>query len=414
MKKVMTAMGNIELINLLKKEKDIKILNKDILYREAIIDILEREKNIDIILINELLPGEINLIELVFKIKDINKDVQIIICLEKENKILEKNLIANGADKIYYNNKIRLEDFIKIIKNEEIVYEKENGKIKNMLIEKKNRVYFFKKNRGKNTNLKDEKGIHNAIMKTKIINFLGIPGSGKTVISLVLVKYLMENNYKILLIDADINKKDISTILGIKIRKTDKKKIKLLQNIINKKYIVNKKAFLENYLKKQFKKINNNLYVFYKLEKLFYVLEKEDELLKDFIYFIKKYFNFVIIDMGCDNKKEINKKIIENSNFNLILLEPNLLGIKSTKILLEKINNLNDNFYFIINKENNFSIDFNILKNCFCDFKFLGKIKLNNYYNNFINSNFMNKKIINEKYLKNDIKNIYIKLVNKL
>ena len=146
----------------------------------------------------------------------------------------------------------------------------------------------------------------------------------------------------------------------------------------------------------------------------FYVLEKEDKLLKDFIYFIKKYFNFVIIDMGCDNKKEINKKIIENSNFNLILLEPNLLGIKSTKILLEKINNLNDNFYFIINKENNFSIDFNILKNCFCDFKFLGKIKLNNYYNNFINSNFMNKKIINEKYLKSDIKNIYIKLVNKL
>ena len=104
--------------------------------------------------------------------------------------------------------------------------------------------------------------------------------------------------------------------------------------------------------------------------------------------------------MGCDNKKEINKKIIENSNFNLILLEPNLLGIKSTKILLEKINNLNDNFYFIINKENNFSIDFNILKSCFCDFKFLGKIKLNSYYNNFINSNFINK--------------IYIKLVNKL
>ena len=83
----MTAMGNPKIIELLKKEKNIEIINKDILYREAILDILEKEKNINIILINELLDGEIDLIELILKIKEINNNIEIIIFLEKENKL---------------------------------------------------------------------------------------------------------------------------------------------------------------------------------------------------------------------------------------------------------------------------------------------------------------------------------------
>ena len=367
MKKIMTAIGNIKLINILKKEKDIEIINKDILYKEAIIDILEKENNIDSILINENIPGDIDLIDLILKIKEINKKIEIIIFLEKENKLLEKKLKLNNINKIYYNNKIKLNNFIKFIKNEKIIGKNklEKKEYKKIIVKIKN---YIKK-------IKEKmilKGRHNTKNNGKIINFVGIPGSGKTLMSLMFTKYLINENYKVLLIDADINKKDISTVLGIKIKNNKKIKIK---NKINKKYKdkkINKKIFIEKYLK--IKKINKNLFFFIKIEKII----KNNNLFDFFINYIKNKFDFIIIDMGFYNNIEINKKIIEKSDFNIILLEPNLLGIKGTKILLEKINKLKNNkFNIIINKENNFSVDVNILKNCFYDIKFLGKIKLN-------------------------------------
>ena len=73
MKKIITAMISQELNNELKNEKDFEVICNNIQYREAIIDIINLKKkndlNIDILILDEQLPGEINLEDLILNIK---------------------------------------------------------------------------------------------------------------------------------------------------------------------------------------------------------------------------------------------------------------------------------------------------------------------------------------------------------
>ena len=69
MKKIMTAINNPKLNEELKKEKKFEIVGKDIQYKEAILEILEKNSNIDLIILSEKIPGEIKLEKLIEKIK---------------------------------------------------------------------------------------------------------------------------------------------------------------------------------------------------------------------------------------------------------------------------------------------------------------------------------------------------------
>ena len=100
MKKIITAICNPNLNEELKKQKNIEIVCKDIQYREAILEILEKNKDIDYIIISENIPGEINIEDLITKIKNINKKIKIIFLLKKENKKKEKILNKMGIKKI--------------------------------------------------------------------------------------------------------------------------------------------------------------------------------------------------------------------------------------------------------------------------------------------------------------------------
>ena len=64
-KRVITAIGNPEINEKLKKE-NIEIVCTDILYKEGILEFLEINNKIDYILINEKLEGKIKIEELIF------------------------------------------------------------------------------------------------------------------------------------------------------------------------------------------------------------------------------------------------------------------------------------------------------------------------------------------------------------
>ena len=70
MKTIITALANPILNQKLKENKKINLLFQDIQYQEAIFEILESEKNIqiDFLLISEELPGEMAVQELIEKI----------------------------------------------------------------------------------------------------------------------------------------------------------------------------------------------------------------------------------------------------------------------------------------------------------------------------------------------------------
>ena len=199
MKKIITAINNPELNEKLKKEKNFEIIGKDIQYKEAIIEILEKYKDIDLIIISETISGQMTIDKLIKKIKQINEKIKIILILEKENKDIEKILIKNNIIDIYYNNKINLIELIKIINKKEISMEEEIIKLKK-IIEEKNNEFNDK--------------------KAKLITFSGTRKSGKSTLSLIISKALAIQN-KVLLINGDLEKKDLS----INLKKQNKKKI---------------------------------------------------------------------------------------------------------------------------------------------------------------------------------------------
>ena len=285
MKKIITAIDHPKLNEELKKEKNFEIIGKDIQYREAILEILENNNEIDLIIISEKIPGEISLENIIKKIKIINENIKIIFILEKENTELEKILIKNNIKDIYYNNKIKLKDLVQIINKKEINMEEEIIKLKKIIEQQndnkkkeKNLITYFnfinkkmeiiKKQIKEKFNKKEIKDQYSNSSST-IITFSGNYKSGKSTLSFILSQYLSLKNYNVLLIDGDLEKEDLVTLLKIhpnnKYKKNKNKlekkyKIKLNRQI-NLKILYDKRKKIDYYkikeLNKKFiKKIN--------------------------------------------------------------------------------------------------------------------------------------------------------------
>lgn len=441
----MTAINNPKLNEELKKEKNFEIVGKDIQYKEAILEILEKDNNIDLIIISEKISGEMKLEKLIQKIKQINEKIKLIFILEKENINLEKILIKNNILDIYYNNKINLKELIKIINKKEINMEEEIIKLRKIIEEKNN-------NSNKNNKIKKRKNslekkylkqIKNKIemriinktekevksdyfsnVSTKIITFSGNYKSGKSTLALVISQYLAEEKCKILLIDGDLENQNLSIILkNRKCKKNKKRKSKINKNKLNKKIkLINKKNTIYNYkIKKEINlskiKIDNNLYFFNKLNNLLnhkIILRKY--LKNNFLKLVNKDYNFIIIDLSKNNSNRINKKIIENSDINFVILEPNLLGIKECKKMLKKYlikwKIKSKNLYIILNKKNINSINKNLIsKSLFLKNK-IYEINENKNYQYLINNYFKIKILLKNRKIKKEIKKI-ICIINK-
>ena len=111
---ILTALANNKINEKLKAVEDINILNKDIQYKEGILEYLEKNKNIDIIIFLEELPGQIKTKKLIEIINSINNKIKIIIITNKNKEI--KNNKINKKIRYFYLEKINYENIIKMIK----------------------------------------------------------------------------------------------------------------------------------------------------------------------------------------------------------------------------------------------------------------------------------------------------------
>ena len=145
MKKIVTAIGNHHLNEKLKQENTFEILGEDIQYQEGIFEFLEKEKNIDFLILSELLPGNMEIKKIVEKIKDSNPNIQIILFLDHKNQELENYLYAKGIFSIFYHNQINIQELIHFIKKKK---KNENQEIKKYPPQKRNpfcmRVLLFR------------------------------------------------------------------------------------------------------------------------------------------------------------------------------------------------------------------------------------------------------------------------------
>lgn len=396
--KLITALENPKTNEELKKETDFEIIGNDIQYQEGVIEILEKNPEINLIIISELLPGQIGFKKIIEKIKLINKNIEIITILKEENEELKNYLISKGVFNIFYNNKITIKELINTINNiknlkKENEINEEIKKLKKIILENNNQnKKILNKNIINNKCLKIKNKIINKFNlnknklknnQNKIISVVGINGIGKSIFLSVFAKLI--KNKKILLIDFDIFNQSINSIFNVK--KTNKNNS---NNLVLK--------------------INRNLDLLCAVDFLFdekFKVEK-NKIKKLLEEYLNKY-DLIIIDTTSECFFDYTKEILEKSDLIIFLAGCNLIELKKSKKLLDiyinewKINKEKINIIF--NKNDKNSISNKILKTLFSDFNILEKIKLNNEFDLVINNNL---KIINKK-----IKNKFKKIIEK-
>ena len=168
---IITAIGNPNLKNKL-EEENFDVFYYDIQYQEAVIDVLKKYKEIEILYLNSLLPGDYSIYEFINKIKKLNSKIKIIIILEKENEEIKNFLNSKNIFDIFYNNKIKIEELINLIKNNKIIKNKEKNNKNKKIIKLKQKANIIKNKMliKKNNPVKNE---------NKILNIIGPPGSRK-------------------------------------------------------------------------------------------------------------------------------------------------------------------------------------------------------------------------------------------
>lgn len=337
MNEIITAIAEENILKKIMKNKTIN--NKNILYKEAILEILKKNKNIDIIIISEKIPGDIDFIKLIKQIQKMIPKIEIMVILS--NKKREEELIKLKIENIYYNNIISIYKLIKEIKeiNKFILPTEKNKKTKIIDIIK-NKVK-------KNKKLQIENNVICIYGKDKI---------DRRIIELIIIKKLIKINKKIIILNLKINNKKLN---------------RKLKKIIKRKTINNKYYLKVNYEIKE-KLINKKIKQIININK---ILNKKNNLIKIKILkeIIKKYkLNnyYIIINVNYNNKKIIINKInTKNKYINLIILENNI------KNFLELNKNINKNLNLIIinYNQNNLSKYFYqiILKNKFNKIKII-------------------------------------------
>lgn len=342
MKKILTAIGNPEITKKLSEINSIEINYKDIQYKEGILEILEKDNKISLIIINEKIPGKIEINLLINNILKINSKIKIYLIIERDKNIKIKNKNIHIFKEINY-------ELIKekIIKNELLEDNKkelqEKFEIKNSEIEE-----IFKN--------KEEEDY--CTDSSKIIIVWGDRNVGKSVITVILSSLISQHNKRVLVVDMDIKNGSINSILQTKKNINNVQKIKknldfvcTANNIknIEKNYDI---IFIDNYNKN---KLNKNNKIIFISDSNLIGIEKSKKILNNF-NLIKTKNNILLINNY--NKNSIHIKILKSifcefnniekinysekynlliNNFNIINL--NIFFNKKYKKIIQKIIN---------------------------------------------------------------------------
>lgn len=366
--KIITAIGNTNLNNQLKKYEEFNVIGNDIFYQEGVFELLENNKDIDYIILGESINKDNN--HFVEKIKEINNKIKIIFIINGKNKELENELYKRGINDIFYEDE-NIDNIINYLKSKNIEYlnielRKEINNLKSIILE------------NEKINCKNNKKLS--------ICFFGTNGIGKTTACVIFSNALKKHN-KILIMDLNYLNPQIG-------------------NIYNKK--INYSEINENNLDSLIFKVENNVDIFVGFD----ILKNYKKINKSIFYNkmeeLKNKYNYIFIDAGYEECTELNlfnqvDKIFILSGIKNIDLNKtkNIINIFENK---QEINNKLNIIFYRINLIELIKIIFNkkLFSNLF-NYKNIGFIKNKIFTKNNITKE---KNIINKILIKKIIKNI--------
>lgn len=416
MKKIITAIGEPYINENLLKEKNLKIVGKDILYLDAIFEIIKNNK-IDFLIISELIFENSDILQKINEIKKINSKIKIIIILNKKINIINNIKNKKNIYFIFYN-KINKNIIIKKIDKElskqilEIVKRIiQNTNEKNFFevnIEnddrKKNKIFYIKIKKAlkkftkKNKKSSKSKKSKKDFTDKNLITIFGGESIGKNAFTRINKKlFQKEFKDKILIIDLDIsnqnlyskfNKRKYSYKIYQRLIKNNYNKDRPnFNNNLNKKISEDiKKYYLDNYEKifEDFKiKIKNNIYLISGLDLILKNNKKiNNKLINCELNKLKNKYKIIIINLNKNNELNLNYFFIKYSKKILIIIKSEIDEIKNIEKLIKNIdNNYKNKINIILNNYNKNSISIDIVKNIFNKIKINKKIKLKKIIN---------------------------------
>lgn len=124
-KEIITALNNNEFNKRLKEALPKNIVHRDLTYIEGIYEYIMEYPTINLIII-DIDKFEYNkVLEILTKIKNIHSNIQCIICIEKEDIKIRKELGAFGIDKIFLKKEFSIRKVINIINRDDKIRNKE-------------------------------------------------------------------------------------------------------------------------------------------------------------------------------------------------------------------------------------------------------------------------------------------------
>jgi CO dehydrogenase nickel-insertion accessory protein CooC1 len=347
--KILTAVGDNELSKKLRECGHI-ICSLDIQYKDGIIEYLEINNDVDFIIINSKLPSVISNEELIKKIKNINQNINIIFLNEKN--------ILDHTYKIF--DQYNMEEIIKLF----------------MMDEKRN---FDNSN------------------NSKIITILGPNGIGKSVFAINLANVI--NDKKKVIIDFDVLNNSLNYLLDIK-KYTNKIQNNLRKNLLD--YSIKKSFVWENdndydiNLKPIAIKTKYNVDL---ISGINLIIDTQTQLspskIRNILLKLKSIYDVIIVDSSTQCFLEYTKQIMTISDELIFLSGTSMYEIKKSKRLLEIYNNEygipKEKIYIVFNKCTKNSTDNSILRKIFFDYKVIGNISLNEYYEKLLTEKRNNK-----------------------
>jgi len=260
---ILTAINNEKIFNELKNKNNIKIISNNIQYKEGILEILEKNKNADFVIINENINGQIKIEELIKKIKKINTKINIIIILDKKDFLKEEYLTKNKI-KFVYSEKISVEKIIDKI--------------------------FDKK---------------------RVVGIMGNPGSGKTITTIIINELLLKyKNKKTVIINDNI--KDKTKIIE-QINKIKNNYDYIFIDIHN----LNNYKFFEKILDENILILNSNILEINKIKK--FIINNKLNLKIILNNYNENSISEELLKNIFKNKIKIIEKIENNKKYNLII-----------------------------------------------------------------------------------------------